>query len=263
MTSSIQTELHAYAWDEGEQPVEVFLPEGAAEVSRPQYPGDNALERALMDTLETKEYGKFVRVYPVSTHVDGGELTLWYRAATDQHRGRWVVSGLDEAERDKAFKAHKEFCSQRVFSPAELYALKAPRVDYADWHTINVHLSDDVNYFDMDHDAAEATKRMETRTIVDRDFDGRRGWTLQTVWFDNKPVMVVNSSGRDGDEYHNRWITDPAQFAELVTFLRSFTPLTEETGYVKADAKIPAMTEFYNSTIHDFYDVERQEPKKR
>src|ERR1700676_4176849 len=116
MTSSIQTELHAYAWDEGEQPVEVILPEGTEEVTRPQDPGENALERLLMNHLETKEYGKFVRVYPVSTHVDGGELTLWYRAGTDEYRGRWVVSGLDEAERDKAFRAHKEFCAQRVFT---------------------------------------------------------------------------------------------------------------------------------------------------
>src|ERR1700675_3218957 len=99
MTSSVQTELHAYAWDEGEQPVEVFLPEDAAEVTRPQYPGDNALERELMNRLETKEYGRFVRVYPVSTHVDGGELALWYRAGTDEYRGRWVVSGLDVGER--------------------------------------------------------------------------------------------------------------------------------------------------------------------
>jgi len=71
-----------------------------------------------------------------------------------------------------------------------------------------VHFSEDVNYLDLDLDEVEKTQRMETRTIVDHDYDGRRGWTLQTVWFDGKPVMVVNSSGRDGDEYHDRWITD-------------------------------------------------------
>jgi hypothetical protein len=262
MTSSVQTELHAYAWDEGEQPVEVLLPEGAAEVTRPQYPGDNALERELMNRLDTKEYGKFVRTYPVSLHVDGSELALWYRAGTDEYRGRWVVSGLDEAERDAAYEAHKVFCAQKVFSPAELYALKPTRVDFGSWHTVNVHFQNDVNYYEIDLDAVEKTQRMETRTIIDYDYDGRRGWTLQTIWFDKKPVMVVNSSGRDGDEYHDRWITDAGLFGELIAFLRSFIPEAEVAGYAKASDKIPAMTEFYGHTIHDYYDVERQESRK-
>lgn len=177
MTSSVQTELHAYAWDSGEQPVEVFLPENAVEVSRPQYPGDNALERELMKHLDTKEYGKFVRTYPGNAHIDGNELALWYRAGTDEFRGRWIVSGLDEAERDEAYEAHKTFCAQRVFSPAELYALKPTRVDFGSWHTINVHLSD-ADLHDLDTDEVEKTLRFETRTIVDFDYDGRRGWDL-------------------------------------------------------------------------------------
>jgi hypothetical protein len=260
VTSSVQTELHAYAWDEGEQPVEVFLPEGAAEVTRPQYPGDNALERELMNHLDTKEYGKFVRTYPGNAHIDGNELALWYRAGTDEFRGRWIVSALDEAERDAAYEAHKTFCTQRVFSPAELYALKPTRVDFGSWHTINVHLSE-ADLYDLDTDEVEKTQRMETRTIVDFDYDGRRGWTLQTIWFDKKPVMVVNSSGRDGDEYHDRWITDAGLFGELVAWLKSFVPAADLVGYAKASDKIPAMTEFYGHTIHDYYDVERQESK--
>jgi len=37
---------------------------------------------------------------------------------------------------------------------------------------------------------------------------------------------------------------------------------TIRPGFVKASDKIPEMTEFYGRTIHDYYDVERQEPKK-
>jgi len=258
MISSVKTELHAYAWDEGEQPVEVIpeVPTGNADYD------DNALQRSLMRRLETKEYGKFVRIYPGNAHVEAGEIALYYRAFTDEHRGRIVCSGINEAELAESYQNYKLFCAQKVFTPAELYALKPARVDSADWHTINVHLSAEVSYFDMDHDAAEAAKRMETRTLVDHDYDGRRGWTLQTVWFDGMPVMVVNSSGRDGDEYHDRWITDLAAFGKMVAWLRTFTP-PEELGYAEADAKIPAMTEFYNHTIHDYYDVERQEPRKK
>src|SRR5271157_5734451 len=217
MISSVKVDLRAYTWNEGEQPVQVPFADDVTD--------DLALQRTLMHLLETKEYGKFTRTYPGNAHVEGGELTMWYRAFTDEYRGRVFVSGVDEAERDASLKSQKDFCAQHVFTPAELYALKPTGVDYGSWHTINVHLSDDVaNYYDLATNEIEETQRMETRTLVDHDYDGRRGWTLQTVWFDNKPVMVVNSSGRDGDEYHERWITDPEQFAALVTFLKSFAP---------------------------------------
>ena len=244
--------VNAFVWDEHEEPQQI-----------PWYEDDTLLPAMLMQRLETKEYGKVVKTYPASKHVSKGELVLHYRAFDDEFRGRQIVSGTDLADLDRAYQEHKRRCAARVFTPAELYALKPTHVDYGTWHTINVHLSSDVDYFSLtgNFDAIEKQQRMETRTIVDHDYDGRRGWTLQTVWFDGKPVMVVNSSGRDGDEYHGRWITDSALFGELVAFLRSFTP--EAKGdQVKASAKIPAMTEFYNHSIHDYYDVEAQEPKK-
>jgi hypothetical protein len=245
--------IQAFVWNEGEKPVELHTDEQDFE----------PLQRELMVQLDTKDFGKITRIYSANDHIEGGELTVLYRAFTDEYRGRILVSGIDEAELNDSYQHFKTFCAQKVFSPAELYALKPVRVDYGSWHTVNVHLSNDVDYFDIDLDAVEATQRMETRSIVDHDSDGRRGWTLQTVWFDKKPVMVVNSSGRDGDEYHDRWITDGDIFGELVAFLRTFTPQTEKAGFVKASDKIPAMTEFYDASIHDFYDVEAQEPRKK
>jgi hypothetical protein len=239
--------LQAFYWNEHEDPQEVR--EGIGPIT---------LEQALMGHLETKEYGRLVRTYP------GGELTLHYRAFTDEFRGRQIVGGVDLAEMDRLYQQRKRECSLRVFSPAELYALTAAKTDYGSWHTVSVHFRDDgLDYYGINLDAVEKTQRFETRTLVDHCSDGRRTWTLQTVWFDGKPVMVVNSSGRDGDEYHERWITDALHFGKLVTFLKSFMPEPEASAeFVEASAKIPAMTEFYNGTIHDFYDTEAQEPKK-
>jgi len=73
--------------------------------------------------------------------------------------------------------------------------------------------------------------------------------------------MVVNSSGRDGDEYSERFITDGDTFAAMVRFLQEFIEDATVTGFVKANAIIPAMTEFYGRTLHDFYDVVTQTPK--
>ena len=267
MESSIQSELHAYVWNEGETPTEVFLSEDNGTYGRE----DDKLRHDLYKALETKEYGKFQRIWPANVHMDAGELSILFRAFTDQYRGRIIVSGVDEAELAKMYAEQKAFCAQKVFTPAELYALKPalnphsgePRVDYGSWHTLSVHIPE-VDYYNLDTDAIEATKRFETRTLVDHDYDGRRGWTLQTVWYDGKPVMVVNSSGRDGDEYHDRWITDNQAFGDMIGFLRSYGKDDQPpTDFVKASDVIPAMTEFYNATIHDFYDVERQESRKR
>jgi len=252
MTSEIKTEVRAFVWDEGEEPIELHVDEMDFDHLAPE----------LHRQLETKEYGKIVRSYPANDHVIGGELVLWYRAFDDPYRGRQIVAGAEEAERNEYYQLQKTLCAQKVFTPTELYALKPTRVDSADWHTISVHLPDELSYFEMDHDAAVAANRMETRTLVDHDYDGRRGWTLQTVWFDSEPVMVVNNSGRDGDEYHDRWITDLGAFGKMVAWLRTFAP-PDNLGYVEADAKIPGLTEFYNHTIHDYYDVERQELKKK
>jgi hypothetical protein len=237
-----EPKLHACVWNEHEEPQEIAVRMGF-----------NLLQHDLEQHLETKEYGRIVK----------GDLVLYYRAFTDEYRGRQIVGGVTLAELDAMYQKRKRECALRVFSPAELYALKPTDVDYGSWHTVNVHLSENISVYDIDLDAVEKTQRMETRTLVDHCSDGRRTWTLQTVWFDNKPVMVVNSSGRDGDEYHERWITDAPLFGKLVTFLKSFMPKPEVSSeFVEASTKIPAMTEFYNGTIHDFYDTEAQEPKK-
>jgi hypothetical protein len=260
MTSSIKTELHAYVWNAGEQPVEVFMPEGNDDTSARE---DDRFQRYLMTQLEEKEFGKFVRVYPANAHMDAGELVMLYRAFTDEFRGRQIVSGMDETDLAASYEEHQRYCAQKVFSPAELYALRPASINPFVYHLLSVHMSNEINYYDIDTDKVEEAKRIEIRDIANIDYDGRRVWMLQTVWFDGKPVMVLTTSGRDADEYHDRWITDGQAFADMLTWLRSFLPADEASGFVKADAKIPAMTEFYGHTIHDYYDTERQEPRKK
>jgi len=244
------TELQGFIWNEGGKPVQ-FACGGAEDF--------NAIQHTLMVCLKTNEYGKIVRLMSPSD-----SITLYYRAFDDQYRGRQVVTGTTEDEVNAAYEERKQQCAAKVFTPAELYDLDPIRVQYDSWHTVNVHLSSEISDpLSIDLDEVAATQRFEVRTLVDHDYDGRRGWTLQTVWFDKRPVMVVNSSGRDGDEYRERWITDGEAFYDLVRFLNSFSKPEGSGEFVKADEKIPAMTEFYNHTIHDYYDVERQESRNK
>jgi len=243
-------EIRAYVWNGGEEPLELSW-DGPDDFDK--------IQHALTEQLEAKEFGKVVRTYP-GTKPGDEELALHYRAFTDEFRGRQIVSGADEADLNRHFMQHKQYCAMRVFSPAELYALKPTRVDHDVEAIVRIHVPE-IDIYGLDDEAVEATKRIEYRQLVYHSADCYRTWELGYIWLDGKPIMVVNSSGRGGDEYSERWITDAALYSEMIVFLRQFIGQGEVTGFVKPDTKIPAMTEFYGSTIHDFYDVEKQESK--
>lgn len=248
-STAIKIDIKAYVWNEADRIPTVLTWDGPDDFDR--------IQRELCDQLDKFEYGKIV-----ATRGDNEPTELYYRAFTCPFRGRQIVSGLDQIELEASFVSQQTYCELKVFSPNDLYNFKSDKVDYNNYHTITVHVPE-IDRWSIDGDAVEEAKRMETRYLVDRCPDGRRTWTLGSVWFDGKPVMVVNSSGRDGDEYHERWITDSEQYGQMVSWLHSLANHGEVTGYVKADSIIPAMTEFYGSTIHDFYDVARQELKKK
>lgn len=240
-----KVELVAFVWNEGETPLEVAL-------TKDDF---NAIQHTVQELLETREFGKVMRRYATD------EVVLHYRAFTDEFRGRQIVGGVDEKDLDEHFQYQKRYCAQPVYSAEQLYAMKPARVFNDLYHFVGTHLPE-IDNSDLNHDEAEKTKRIELRQIGYDCPDGRRTWELDTVWFDGHPLMVVNSSGRDGDEYSERFITDGDTFGQMLRFLRNFVEGSTVTGFVKADAVIPAMTEFYGRTIHDFYDVVTQTPKK-
>jgi len=246
-----RVEIRAYVWNEGEAPAELAW-DGPDDFDK--------IQHALEDQLENKEFGKIVRTYP-SMKLGDEELALHYRAFTDEYRGRQIVSGADEVDLDRHYMQHRQYCSMRVFSPSELYALKPVSVHYDVDSLVRAHIPE-IDAFSLDSDAIGESKRIEYRELVFNTQDSYRTWQLGSVWLDGKPVMVVNNSGRGGDEYSERWITDAALYSEMVVYLWAFVKETDVTGFVKADTKIPAMTEFYGNTIHDFYDADKQEPKK-
>ncbi len=235
--------FRAIVWNEGETPIELLW-EGPDNFDR--------IQHELAEQLQTKEFGKITREYTETDKVE-----LLYRAFTCPHRGRQIVTALSDAELTTNFEAHQQFCALRVFSPKELYALKPDQEHTNLYHLLKVHLQNDVEWYEFNYDAAEEEGRVVIKTIADICHDGRRTWTLQTVWLDGEPVMVVNSSGRDGDEYHSRFITNLELFTRMVNYLRTFVR-GQVDGYVQEDMAIPAMTEFYGGTIHDFYDVTEQ-----
>lgn len=244
-----QSTLSGWAWSEGKF-VDVL--------AQPTVPDERRdhdfshMQALLVKLLETMTHGKIVRTY------EGGSMELYYRAATDSQRGRFIVTGLTPEEAEQALVERQKEYEVKCFTPRELYALKPVRVSHILHHFLSTHLRDEIDAWAIDTNKLEETKLIEIRDLADECEDGRRTWTLETIWFNGMPVMVVNSSGRDGDEYFNRYITDRQLFESMVSYIRTFSEPDSVEGVVDIDAVIPDMTEFYHATIHKYYDMKNQ-----
>jgi hypothetical protein len=232
--------LTARTWNRGEEPVD-FVWDGT-------FKFDDVIEGVRV-LLETKDFAKIVDAE--------NKVILYYRAFTDPYRGRLTACGMSVPECNVRFRQLKAEAAKKVFTPRELYDLKPADVSYYLDYLLNPHLPEVYDAMDFNYKEAEQMQRIEIRVLADQIVSGDRVWTLATIWFDGDPVMVVNS-GEDRHD-HRRWITNKFLFEEMVKWLRSFLPTVIEEDFVDEDTIIPAMTEFNNSTLHRFYDAEKQE----
>lgn len=63
--------------------------------------------------------------------------------------------------------------------------------------------------------------KVEIKTIKDFDFDGRRCWTLRTIWFESSPVMIIQNAGREGDDHRERFITNHELYKNMIKYIKS------------------------------------------
>lgn len=75
----------------------------------------------------------------------------------------------------------------------------------------------------------ESAPRVTIRVYKEFEFDCRRYWRLAAVYLDDRPVMIIQNAGREGDDHAERFVTDDGVFHELITYLRSVaTPVFED-----------------------------------
>lgn len=98
---------------------------------------------------------------------------------------------------------------------------------------------------------------IQVRVIKDFDFDGRRFWRLATVWFENKPVMVIQNAGREGDDHEARFITDSETFSRMCRYIERLSNKEQvvERDVYKEDQEIGAkLTTFYGNTLNGHFE---------
>jgi hypothetical protein len=97
----------------------------------------------------------------------------------------------------------------------------------------------------------EEQTRVQIKTLKYFNFDGRRFWNLATVWFDEKPVMIIQNAGREGDDHAKRFITNVETFMDMGAFIKSMVLI--EIGLpekIDADADIEELTRFYGNSLN-------------
>lgn len=116
------------------------------------------------------------------------------------------------------------------------YYNHVPEIDYLTW------------------DGEVEQDRVEERVLLDHSFDGRRIWRLATIWFDNKPVMVIQNAGREGDDHAERFVTDPDLYREMVSYINSIIPVPKPHDVIRADEDLPELTDFYSHQLDGHFE---------
>lgn len=102
------------------------------------------------------------------------------------------------------------------------------------------------------------TSRVQVRSLKCFCFDGRRIWSLATVWFDEKPIMVIQNAGREGDDHSRRFITDFPGFCSMCAYLQSLVPVRDQAGgrdVVAPDQDMgDELIEFYSNRLGDRFE---------
>lgn len=150
--------------------------------------------------------------------------------------------------------------------PSELYAMTPEKTD-SDIFVLTGWEFNHVPEIDWSLMNAEAHK--QTRIVInyykDFDFDGRRFWRLASVWLDDirerpspsKPVMIIQNAGREGDDWHKRFITDSALYQEMVAHLHSLTSMSSidiKDELCDPEEDIKNLTEFYGNKLDGLFE---------
>lgn len=101
----------------------------------------------------------------------------------------------------------------------------------------------------------EKNEKVELRVYRHVNYDVRRFWLLAGVYFDGQPVMVIQNAGREGDDFHGRFITDGGRYFDMLKYLSTLcrfedkdkTPIID---LVDPEQDIKDLETFYGNSLN-------------
>lgn len=104
-------------------------------------------------------------------------------------------------------------------------------------------------------------EKVELRVYRHVDYDVRRFWLLAGVYFDGHPVMVIQNAGREGDDYHGRFITDGGRYFSMLKYLSTLCRFQEgdqqTIELVSPDDDVKDLETFYGDSLNYSKDHHR------
>lgn len=144
--------------------------------------------------------------------------------------------------------------------PSELYARKEERRDHRiavlgcnKWETRHRHIPE----IEFDLLESDPNSRITIRYYKDFCFDGRRIWRMASVWYGDRPVMIIRNAGREGDDHHSRFVTDEALYGEMVEYLHTLAlPSAKRPpeDLVDPETDIPDLESFYGWALDGAFE---------
>lgn len=155
-----------------------------------------------------------------------------------------------------------------TISPNELYAREPKEVlgakfdnyDYIWWGSYFNHVPEIDQYAEY-----ESTDRIQVKIYQDFDFDGRRFWRLASIWyemqtdaftFEHLPVMIIRNAGREGDDFSDRFITNPEAYKQMVAHINTLKKFdkAELDDCVDPAEPVDSLLEFYGNSLDGHFE---------
>lgn len=92
-------------------------------------------------------------------------------------------------------------------------------------------------------------EKIRVKTIFNHHFDGERCCTLKTIWYEEKPVMIVQNGGRGGRDHKERFVTDKELFMEMCNYILTMVMDLEEVSVIDSNEENKELYCFYNCEI--------------
>jgi hypothetical protein len=99
--------------------------------------------------------------------------------------------------------------------------------------------------------------KIEIKYYKNHCFDGRRVWILASVWYEGKPVMIIQNAGREGDDHSKRFITDKETYIEMVNYIKTLIlpVFSEKEDVYDKEEEIEGLDSFYGYSLNGHFDI--------
>jgi len=136
--------------------------------------------------------------------------------------------------------------------PSDIYNRPVKSASKDIYHLLSKHLQE-VSW-DVDD---EKNTEIEIRNHIYVCIDYRRFVSINSVWFQGKPVMIYRDAGREGEDKTDRFITDKNLFLEMIKYLISLRKeefFDEHIAVIDPEKDCSELDKFYNYSfdISDF-----------